>query len=290
MQRPPALLAALWFLAACAPSRLDLGLPDGALAPDDTAAEDSPRAAVVAPADAAPSDVASSPDSSPDAVAPDAPTPDVAPPDAAADAAPTPDVIAAPDAPAGTPCPTSIAGNGLPCASPGEGCGGGGTCGDLYACSCNASGRWQCTAMRVPCDAGAPDAPPPADAAVDAGSPVDVPRPPDAPPACSLVGTYSFRSPIGTTMYLRMRADGMWAYATTTSALDRSTLNGAYTTAGDLVTIRETGTSLEGCLSSETGVYRLSFSAGCSVGTLALVSDACRLRGALLGGRSFTRM
>ena len=90
-------------------------------------------------------------------------------------------------------------------------------------------------------------------------------------------------------MYLRMRADGMWAYATTTSALDRSTLNGAYTTAGDLVTIRETGTSLEGCLSSETGVYRLSFSAGCSVGTLALVSARAGCAGRC-SGRSFTRM
>jgi hypothetical protein len=104
------------------------------------------------------------------------------------------------------------------------------------------------------------------------------------------VGTYSFRSPILITMYLRMRADGQWAYATNTSALDRSALSGTWSQAGDLVTIREPGASLEGCSPSAVGTYRVGFSPGCGAATLHLVSDACSLRGALLGGRSFNRL
>ena len=131
----------------------------------------------------------------------------------------------------------------------------------------------------------------PLDAAADVAPPPDAPPPPpDAATMCPVVGTYVFRSPIGTTMYLRMRADGMWAYATGAAALDRSTLSGTYTASGDQVSIRETGTSLEGCTSSQSGVYRMTFTPSCTIGTLSLVSDACRLRGLLLGGRMFTRL
>ena len=70
----------------------------------------------------------------------------------------------------------------------------------------------------------------------------------------------------------------------------RSTLSGTYTASGDQISIRETGTSLEGCTSSQSGVYRMTFTPSCTIATLGLVSDACRLRGLLLGGRSFTRL
>ena len=220
--QPPrfARAVALCLLAGCAPSRLDLGIPDGAedvsadAAPtEDTSADVTPaRPLDVSPVDAAPDVVSSD-------AAPDAPLP----PDASVDVPPSPD---APPPPPDAPPPP-------------------------------------------------PDAPPP---------------PPDAPTACAVVGTYVFRSPIGTTMYLRMRADGMWAYATSAAALDRSTLSGTYTASGDQISIRETGTSLEGCTSSQSGVYRMTFTPSCTIATLGLVSDACRLRGLLLGGRSFTRL
>lgn len=191
-------VVALCLLAGCAPSRLDLGFPDGA---EDVSA------------DAAPAE-----DTSTDATA--------ALPDATADARMAPEATA--DVPP------------------------------------------------------APEAPPP---------PPDVAMPPpDVATGCSVVGTYVFRSPIGTTMYLRMRADGMWAYATSAAALDRSTLSGTYAASGDQISIRETGTSLEGCTSSQSGVYRMTFTPSCTIATLGLVSDACRLRGLLLGGRSFTRL
>ncbi len=87
-----------------------------------------------------------------------------------------------------------------------------------------------------------------------------------------------------------MRANGTWAYGTSTSSLEASSLSGTYGAAGDVVTIRETGASLTGCLASEVGTYRASFSPACDVAVLRLVSDPCSLRAALMGGRTFTRL
>ena len=56
------------------------------------------------------------------------------------------------------------------------------------------------------------------------------------------------------------------------------------------MTVRETGTSLAGCTSSQTGTYDLNFVADCSSANVGLVSESCSLRGMLLGGSTFTRV
>ena len=76
---------------------------------------------------------------------------------------------------------------------------------------------------------------------------------------------------------------------TLTGTLTGSTLSGTYAASGDQISIRETGTSLEGCTSSQSGVYRMTFTPSCTIATLGLVSDACRLRGLLLGGLHASR-
>lgn len=118
----------------------------------------------------------------------------------------------------------------------------------------------------------------------------DVTTTPDVPAACSFVGAFWFRSPIGTTLYLRMRSDGTWSYGTSLASLEGTSLSGTWSTSGSQITIRETGTSLTGCVSSQLGVYRTSFDATCNAAVLTLVSDPCSLRATLMGGRSFNRI
>lgn len=133
-----------------------------------------------------------------------------------------------------------------------------------------------------------PDAP----AAPDVPAAPDAPAVPDVPaaPACSFQGAFSFRSPIGTPLYLRMRADGTWSYGTSLAATSGTSLSGTWMTTGDRIAIRETGTSLTGCSSSTLGTYRTTFSASCNTAVLTLLSDSCALRATLMGGQTFTRL
>ncbi|MFO0652429.1 MAG: hypothetical protein U0326_39785 [Polyangiales bacterium] len=134
----------------------------------------------------------------------------------------------------------------------------------------------------------APDVP----VIVDVPAVPDVPAAPDVPtaPACSFEGAFSFRSPIGTPLYLRMRADGTWSYGTSLASTSGTSLSGTWMTTGDRIAIRETGTSLTGCSSSTLGTYRTTFSASCNSAVLTLISDSCALRATLMGGQTFTRL
>lgn len=104
------------------------------------------------------------------------------------------------------------------------------------------------------------------------------------------MGAFWFRSPIGGTLYLRMRADGTWSYSTSLASPDGSPLSGTWITSGNQITVRETGTSLTGCTSTQLGIYRTSFDATCNVAVLTLVTDPCSLRATFMGGRSFNRI
>ncbi len=193
-------------------------------------------------------------------------TPDVT---ATPDVTVTPDVTTAPDAP-GVPCPSSIAGNGQPCALVGDGCGGGGgACADSYACTCNAAHRWQCITMPSTCDSGTPDVP---------------------ASTCSLVGDYTTTLPGLGTLYLAIRADGQWRFASSIDMLPSSTTGGTYTVSGSRVELRETTTSLTGCTPTQIGAYNVAFSPGCAALTLTVSSDPCSLRATVLSGQSLRRL
>ena len=181
----------------------------------------------------------------------------------------SPDVTITPDA-AGVPCPSSIAGNGQPCALVGDGCGGaGGACADSYACTCNAAHRWQCITMPSTCDSGAPDVP---------------------VSTCSLVGDYSTTLPGLGMLYLAIRPDGQWRFASSVDTLPGSTMGGTYTVSGSRVELRETTTSLTGCTPTQIGTYNMAFSPGCAALTLTVSSDPCSLRSTVLSGQTLTRL
>lgn len=170
------------------------------------------------------------------------------------------------------PCPRSAAGNGQPCADVGEGCGGGLSCGDSYACTCDVTHRWQCVTMASTCDAGR-DA--------SGGS--------DAPSVCALAGDYTL-SLIGIgTVYFRLRTDGNWRIAGTFADLDTATSGGDYTATDTELSLRETGTSIAGCTASQVGTYRYTFDSGCASMRLMRVSDPCSLRGTVLNSATLTR-
>lgn len=268
--------------------------PTTEVATGDVAAVDAP--AFDAPAQDAPTVDATSGDGpaadvstldarTTDAVAIDVPVADASLPDASAvdvlavdvPAVDVPAVdVPAVDVPAvdvaTVPCPRSAAGNGQPCADVGEGCGGGLSCGDSYACTCDVTHRWQCVTMASTCDAGR-DA--------SGGS--------DAPSVCALAGDYTL-SLIGIgTVYFRLRTDGNWRIAGTFADLDTATSGGDYTATDTELSLRETGTSIAGCTASQVGTYRYTFDSGCASMRLMRVSDPCSLRGTVLNSATLTR-